>query len=134
VDSNHSVNLDFGLIVPDSPEAVELGFSSVKFCGDLRLVNGTIYMWRILSKEPGKGRLSGLIQRMLDCGYTVKIPTPIGRMAEIVRRKGFTRTVEYDPELEPYEVWVKEPLPVFTNGSLAPGVLARPYEAAFADM
>ncbi len=132
MDSRHSANPDSGLIVPDSPEAVEFGFLSANFFGDLRLVNGAIYIWLIFSKEPGKGHVSALIQRMLDCGYTVKVPTPIRRMAEIVRRKGFTCTAEYNPELEPYEVWVKEPSPAPTVETLAPSVLAGPWQATAA--
>ncbi len=107
-------SVDSYQIVLDSAEAVDLGFLSARFDGHLMREGETIYIWRIRSKEPGRGHLSALVQRMLDAGYTVKVPTPIGRMAEIVRHKGFRRTVEYDPEIQPYEVWVKEPGPAFT--------------------
>ncbi|MEM5789484.1 MAG: hypothetical protein AAGU11_19395 [Syntrophobacteraceae bacterium] len=109
MNSGRCENLDSDLIVPDSPEAMRLGYCSAKFEGYIRHVNRTIYIWQIHSKDPGKGHLSALVQKMLDSGYTVKIPTPIGRMAEIVKQKGFVRTIEYDPELEPYGVWIKEP-------------------------
>jgi hypothetical protein len=39
-------NLDAGLIVLDSPEAVRLGYSSAKFDGHIRLKNGTIFIRR----------------------------------------------------------------------------------------
>ncbi len=106
--SDHQ-NIEFDPIVPDSPHAAGLGYCSDMFEGHIRRVGRTIYIWKILSKDPGKGHFSALVQKILDSGCTVKIPTPIGKMAEIVRRKGFIPTVEYNPELEPYEVWVKKP-------------------------
>ncbi len=96
-------------LVLDSGEAMELGFSSARFSGSLRRKNGIIYIWQISSKEPGKGYLSNLLKEMLNSGYTVQVPTPIGKMPEILAHKGFTRIFAYNPELEPYEVWVKEP-------------------------
>ncbi len=114
MNSRRIEDADSGQLVPDSPEAIMLGYSSSMFEGHLWRVGGAIYIWKIRSKEPGKGHLSALVQKILDSGYTVKVPTPVGRMAEIVRHMGFTRTVEYDPELQPYEVWIKEPGPVST--------------------
>ncbi len=100
--------LNAELIVPDSPEASRLGFTSDKFDGCLTCKSTTIYIWLVHSKDPGKGHLTRLIQNILDAGYTLKVPTPIGRMKEIVLRRKFTLTTELDPQGETLEVWVKE--------------------------
>jgi len=125
MNSRQKKHPDSCLIVPDSPEGSGLGYCSAWFEGHIRRVNRTIYIWKIFSKDPGKGHLSALIQRMLDRGYTVKVPTPIGKMTGIVRHKGFSRTVEFNPELEPYEVWVKKPDPKPATGFKAPLYPAR---------
>ena len=109
MDSRQKQDLYFEPLVPDSPEAVEFGYSSARFSGCLRRKNRSIFIWQIFSKEPGKGHFTHLVKKILDAGYTVQIPTPIGKMAEIVRHLGFTPTCAYSPELELYEVWVKEP-------------------------
>jgi hypothetical protein len=110
MNSSQIENLDYEQLVLDSPEAVKLGFSSARFSGCLMCKDRSICVWRIYSKEPGKGYLSSMFKKMLDSGYTLQVPTPVGRMAEIVLHMGFTRTMAYDPQLEPYEVWVKGPV------------------------
>jgi hypothetical protein len=110
MDSSCDGSIDFDRIVLDSPEAVGLEFTSDKFEGCLLRRGKTVYIWLIRSKNPGRGHFSRLMQNVLDAGYSLKIPTPLARMTEIVRRKGFARMKEYGPDLEELEVWVKEPV------------------------
>ncbi len=104
--SNSCLNAE--LMVPDSPEASRLGFTSDKFEGCLTCKDSTIYIWLIHSKDPGKGNVSRLIQNILDAGYTLKVPTPVGRMKEIVQHREFTLSHELDPQGERLEVWIKK--------------------------
>ncbi len=115
MDSSCDGPLDAELIVLDSAEAVRWGFTSDRFYGHLRRRRNSVYIWLVLSKDPGKGNFSSLVQSILDDGYTIKIPTPIGRMNEIVRARGFVPTLEFDPEGEVFEVWVKEPALIFAD-------------------
>jgi len=99
-----------GMITLDSEFAKVLGFTSDKFGGWLWRKGKYIYSSFIVSKEPGTGNFRRLVERILELGYGVKIPTPIGVMEIIVRKWGFKRTEEYDEDVGEYaEVWVKEP-------------------------
>jgi hypothetical protein len=96
-------------IVPDSPEAVEIGFTSDKFRGHLERRGNSVYIWQIRAVRQSQGDFSRLLQRILDSGLSVRIPTPIGKMKEIVRRRKFRLECGFDPEGERFEVWVKDP-------------------------
>ena len=98
------------IIEPDSPFAQELGFTSNKFRGWLGKQENFIYISFIESVDEGQGNLSKLFNRILELGYSIKVPTPLGLMRKIVQKKGFTQTMEpFDPEhgiYDPCEVWV----------------------------
>ena len=95
------------MILPDSDEGKRLGFTSENFSGWLWKIGNTIYISFIISKHQHKGNFKKLIDSILDSGYTVKIPTPLGRMQCIVRKSGYKRTYEYDELMrENVEVWV----------------------------
>jgi len=96
-------------IEPDSEFGKTLGFTSDKFDGWLWRKDRYIYISFIISKQPRRGNLRRLFKRILELGYGIKVPTPLGLMRAIVRKYGFKQTVETFEEIgEPVEVWVKE--------------------------
>jgi len=99
-----------GRILPDSETGRVLGFTSDKFSGYLWKHGKYVYISFIISKQPSKGHFKQLVDRILELGYGVKIPTPLGIMESIVRKWGFRKTWEYVEEVdEEVEVWVKDP-------------------------
>lgn len=99
-----------GIIVLDSEKAIALGFTSDKFHGYLWQLDGSIMVSLIISLKPGEGNLSALFDAIWQAGYAVKVPTPSGRMAAILTKKGFTQTWEPVKEInDMVEIWVKQP-------------------------
>ena len=98
------------IIEPDTPFAQELGFTSDKFVGWLAKQEEYIYISFIESVDRRQGNLSKLFDRILELGYSIKVPAPLGLMKNIVQKKGFTQTEEpFAPEhgiYDPCEVWV----------------------------
>jgi hypothetical protein len=92
----------------DSEMGKEFGFTSDKFSGWLGLgEDNDIYISCIFAIRRGQGDFRRLVKTILSKGYTVKIPTPLGKMAEIVMKNGYKKTEEYFPEAgEMCEVWV----------------------------
>ena len=94
----------------DSKFGKKLGFTSDKF-------SPKSYLWKdkdriiisvIESKEEGRGYFSELMNNIKAEGYTIAVPTPIGAMCEIVRKKGFKKTFEYSKDFEcDVEMWIK---------------------------
>jgi len=101
-----------GEIQTDHPLAVALGFTADRFDGYLWLAEkNSLYVSFVDAKHPGRGHFRAFIEKALTMGFTVKVPTPIGRMEGIVRRWGFEHIVE-PSEMGPCDVWVKKgPLP-----------------------
>ena len=100
-----------GIIEPDSEFGKRIGFTSDKFEGWLWKKGDAIYISFIISKQPRKGNLSKLFDNIFRLGYTVKVPTPLGVMELIVRKKGFKLTREWwDRAGEWVDVWVKSPV------------------------
>lgn len=97
-----------GMIAIDSEQAQALGFTSDKFlkASYLWFKDDAIYISFIGSKQ--KGNFKRLVKTILNFGYTVKVPTPIGRMQKIVQKNGY-KTIEKDPNYGLVEVWVMEP-------------------------
>ena len=93
-----------GIIKPGSRIGKSLGFTREKFDGWLWIMDNAIYLSMIFSLDPGKGNLSKLMNNILKEGFIVKVPTPLGRMLDIVQAKGFYPV----PEGE-YMVWIKQP-------------------------
>ncbi len=106
-ESNSSLS-DDGIIHLDSDLGRLLGFTSDRFAEDSYLwkLNGAIIVSMItLSLRTGNFR--ELVEKILENGFRVEIPTPIGRMREIVEKCGYTkeyRTCELSKES--VEVWV----------------------------
>jgi hypothetical protein len=96
------------------PLAEELGFTAEHvYDGYLWLIGTDLYVSLVTMRHQGQGHFRAFVEKALAKGLTVKIPTPLGRMENIVRRWGFEYTVEQvDSVLGACEVWVRrEPLP-----------------------
>jgi len=95
-----------GLIDLDTPAGTLLGFTSARFEGYIWKIGEAILISFITSRQ--RGNFRELADRILSLGFTIKVPTPLGRMAEIVRKAGYRETWE-DTELGSREVWIKRP-------------------------
>ena len=84
-----------------------LGFTSDRFDGYLWKTEGAIMVSLITSYR--RGNFRQLAERILKSGLAVKIPTPLGRMQEIVRKAGYRETQEEYEPFGPCDVWVLEP-------------------------
>ena len=99
--------LDDGIIGLDSDRSLSLRFTSDRYG------HGS-YLWKkdgaiIVSfiESLNKGNFRELAQAIIACGLRVEIPTPLGRMEEIVRKAGYTQTFPFCEQFgETVEVWV----------------------------
>jgi hypothetical protein len=99
-----------GLIETGSEAADLLGFTADKFHGWLWKAGDAIYISLVVSLKPGQRHFSNLVDNILAQGYTVKVPNPLGKMRDILLRKGFSQSVESDDTTGgAYEVWYKRP-------------------------
>lgn len=100
-----------GFIFPGATEfARSLGLTKERFKKGTYLFkkDNEIYISFVYSLKEGQGHFRELIENCLKKGYIVKIPTPLGRMVDIVTKNGFKRTIEYHEKTdEDVEVWVK---------------------------
>ncbi len=92
-----------GMIAFGSKEAEELGFTPDKFDGYLWKQDDAIIISLIVSKA--KGNFKELVDKIRSFGLAVKIPTPLGRMQNIVKKNGYRHTIE-DSEMGAVEIWV----------------------------
>ncbi len=97
-----------GIIELDSEFGKEIGFTSDKFDGWLWKKRDYIYISCIESKQKIKGNLKNLFSKILEEGYGIKVPTPIGIMQDIVVRYGFSHIIEEEGK-EICDVWVQPP-------------------------
>lgn len=97
-----------GYIALDSEKAIAFGFTSDKFYGYLWEQDGSIMISLITSLKPGQGNLSALFDAILQAGYAVKVPIPMGYMKAILIQKGFMQILELCGD-DVTEVWVKQP-------------------------
>ena len=102
---------DGGPIFPETRVGLLLGLNAMDFCADT-------YLWKqgdrilislITVTKKGQGIFSRLLEHLFSLGFTVAVPTPLGRMQAILKAKGFRETWEDDPDFGACEVWVKEP-------------------------
>jgi hypothetical protein len=93
-----------GLIEPDSPLALEFGFSSDRWAGYLWRDGDCILLSLVIARQPGRGSLSRLIRAVEARGYRVAIPTPLWRMRAILEHWGWQPREERYLN-EPVEVW-----------------------------
>jgi hypothetical protein len=98
-----------GMIALDSPSGNLLGFNSNRFEGYLWSQGDAVVVSFIVSKE--RGNFRELVRRIHALGLTVKVPTPLGRMQEILIKNGYQHTTEpFDQESGvTVDVWVLMP-------------------------
>lgn len=88
---------------------MELGFTEERFDGYLWRKPDAVFISFIESKQPNRGHFRRLCEAILAKNLAVKIPTPLGRMAIIVRKAGYRKTIKDNPDRDPVEVWIKQP-------------------------
>lgn len=88
---------------------IHWGFTSDRFENDSYLWHekGRIMISFIVSVEKGKGYFSQLVKAIEADGFKVAVPTPSGRMQDILSRWGFHKTLEDAGEMGTCEVWVR---------------------------
>lgn len=96
-----------GMIELDSSLGKELGFVSSKFDGYLWKKDNAIIISFIISKK--KGNFKKLVEKILSTGHRVDIPTPLGKMQEIVQKNKYKHRIEYIDDMGPCHVWSLEP-------------------------
>lgn len=98
-----------GIINLDTDRAKVLGFTSDKYEGYLWKQVDAVMVSFIASKR--RGNFRELVRRIHALGLTVKVPTPLGRMQEILVKNGYQHTTEpLDEESgETVDVWVLMP-------------------------
>lgn len=98
-----------GIINLDTEEAKDLGFTSDKFRSSYLFKKGN-EIWISMIWSLGDGNFSKLMKIIHELGFTLKIPTPLGKMKEIVKAKGFLHSREFVDELgEEINIWTKAP-------------------------
>ena len=100
-----------GQIILDSEAGKELGFTSALFDGYLWKIGDRIFISLIVSRNKRQGNLSRLFAHIQQAGYKVAVPTPIGKMVKILKKKGFVPHIEHDAAAGPamggaVEVWM----------------------------
>lgn len=98
-----------GIIELDSERGKELGFTRDKFDGYLWKVGESVVISFIASRK--RGNFRNLVSAIHSKGWSVEVPTPLGRMRQIVGKNGYTRkVVPFSDEIpDECEVWVKSP-------------------------
>lgn len=100
-------SLSDGIIELDSERGKSLGFTSERF-GDgsyLWARDGAIIVSFIVSNKRGNFRALADVIRMMR--LRVEIPTPLGRMRQIVSQAGYRQTFRFCEEVgESVEIWV----------------------------
>ena len=91
-----------GPIEVDSPSGKKLGLTADVFYAEgtvgtqLYRRGAAVYIQAVEVKlsERGKGNFTKLLSRLWDLGFTVKVPNPFPAMCSILRKKGFSETIE----------------------------------------
>ena len=96
-----------GIITPGSVIGRRFGFTADLFDGWLWLEDDRVMISMIISRKPGQGHLSRLLDAIGSQGYRVGVPTPFAHMAAILERKGYVPHTEDAGEMGPVEVWEK---------------------------
>jgi hypothetical protein len=97
-----------GIINLDTKRGKELGFTSDKYDGYLWKQGESIFISFIVSRQ--RGNFRELVRRIHDLGLTVKVPTPLGQMQQILLKNGYQHTVELDEDIgEGVDVWLLPP-------------------------
>ena len=94
-----------GIINLDSKEGKEIDFVSSKFEGWLWKENNTITISFIQSKNPHCGNFKRLIEDIRSKGFKVQIPTPLGRMQDIVLKNNYQHKKIKSKSMGLIDVW-----------------------------
>lgn len=103
-----------GQINLDDDSAKIIGFTSDRFDGYLWRSGAAIIISFIASRA--RGNFRALVERIVELGLRVDVPTPLGRMESIVVRNGYRHRIEEDPMMGPVEVWSWPNVPVSDGG------------------
>lgn len=95
-----------GIIFPNTDRGEFLGLTFDKFHAGSYLFKQGDYIYISFIQSKAKGNFKQLINEISKRGYRIKIPTPLKDMERIVKKNGYEKTIEHDPELGPIEVWV----------------------------
>ena len=99
-----------GIILPGATEfARKLGVTKDRFSKKTFLwkLGDEVYFSFVETTNEGQGYFREVVENCLSRGYTVKIPSPIGRMQQIVKKNGYKYTEEVSKIGDLVEVWVK---------------------------
>jgi hypothetical protein len=97
-----------GIIELDTERGKLLGFTSEKYDGYLWKIGDAIMVSFIVSRQ--RGNFRELVRRIHALGLAVKVPTPLGRMQEILIKNEYQHTVEYDAGMGGnVDVWLLKP-------------------------
>ena len=95
-----------GIINLDTDRAKAIGFTSDKYEGYLWKQGDAVMVSFIVSKK--RGNFCELVRRIHALGLTVKVPTPLGAMLQILLKNEFAHTTEIDRG-GAIDVWVLVP-------------------------
>lgn len=101
-----------GIVRPGTHRGEIFGLTPDRFEADSYLwrTHNEIMISLIFAKGEGQGYFSALLNHLWGMGFTIKVPTPLGHMEQILIHKGFVRTIEFAEEMQSeVEVWVKGP-------------------------
>ncbi len=96
-----------GPIDAGSDEANKIGFTSDLFEGYIYMNCNEVIISLVESIQPRRGNLSRFVSDLIKAGFTVKIPTPLPKMLQFVKKHGFKKTDVIDPTMGRVEVWTK---------------------------
>lgn len=99
-----------GIITLNSQFAKSIGFTNDKFTSASYLwkTNNTITISFIESINKRKGYLNGLFNKIKVLNYKIAVPTPLGIMVNILKKKGFEQTFVWDDKFKDnVELWIK---------------------------
>ena len=104
------MDLEDGVIDVGTERGDAFGFTSDKFRGWLWKSGERVAISFIESVEPGQGHFKALVAGLHAAGFTVAVPTPLGKMEAILKRWGFVESREYWERIgDNVEIWSKGP-------------------------
>jgi hypothetical protein len=97
-----------GIIEPGTERGMNFGFNNDLFRGYLWKEDNRILLSLVISLDEGKGNLSRLFDAIEHLGYEIAVPTPMGKMKEILLHKKFVSFIEHDNRMGAVEVWMRQ--------------------------
>ena len=97
------------LIEIDSERGKQLGFTSDRFDFGSYLWEEQDRIMVSLVSSKQKGNFKTLVDAIHSQRKSIAIPTPLGKMAELVRRNGYVHSIEEDQFMGPVNIWTLDP-------------------------